>query len=254
MRPPSASAGDPCGGDRRRQQRHGVEALRGLADDLRDLLRRGPAAEQFAGPAVAAGRRHHRRGQVADAGQAGEGLELGAAADRVVGALAPDLGGGDPGRVQPVRLGRGGGERGGVLRGAGHLDAGDVAGALADQAGTVEDLAELAAQVGVGGAEHQGGRAGDRLARVRGAAEAGDRPGADPLADVFGGELSEGRDQALGQQQHRCPLADPVGDRAHRLREGAGGDREADEVEAGELDLARLAHAQRARAAPRPGR
>ena len=62
----------------------------------------------------------------------------------------------------------------------------DVAGALADQAGAVEDLAELGAQVGVGGAEHQRGRAGDRLAGVGRAAEAGDRAGAHPFADVLG--------------------------------------------------------------------
>ena len=92
----------------------------------------------------------------------------------------------DPGGVEAVRLGRGGGERGGVLGRPGHLDPGDVAGALADQAGAVEDLAELGAQVGVGGAEHQRRRAGDRLAGVGGAAEAGDRPRPHPFADVLG--------------------------------------------------------------------
>ena len=135
-------------------------------------------------------------------------------------------------------LGGRGGQGGGVLRRARHLDPGHVARALADQAGAVEDLAELAAQVGVGGAEDEGGGAGDRLAGVRGTAEAGDRPGAHPLADVFGRELAQRRDQALGQQQHRGAVADPVGDRADRLRQRARRDREADEVEAGELDLA----------------
>ncbi len=126
--------------------------------------------------------------------------------------------------------------------------------ALADQAGAVEDLAELGAQVGVGGAEDERGRAGDRLAGVGRAAEAGDRAGADPLADVLGRELAQRRDQALGQQQHRGAIADPVGDRADRLRQRAGGDREADEVEAGELDLAGLADPQRVRAGATPGR
>ena len=115
--------------------------------------------------------------------------QLGAAGDRVLDALAPDLGGGDPGGVSAVALGGRGGERGGVLGGAGDLDPGDVAGALADEPGAVEDLAQLVAQVGVGGAEHEGGGAGDGLAGVGGAAEAGDRPGADALADVLGGEL-----------------------------------------------------------------
>ena len=49
------------------------------------------------------------------------------ARDRVVDALAPDLRGGDPRRVEAVRLGRRGGERRCVLGGAGHLDADDVA-------------------------------------------------------------------------------------------------------------------------------
>ena len=86
-----------------------------------------------------------------------------------------------PGRVHAVRLRGGRGEGGGVLGDARHLDSGDVAGALADQAGLVEDLAELGAQVGVGAAEHQGGGARDGLLRVRGAAEAGDGARADAL-------------------------------------------------------------------------
>ena len=123
------------------------------------------------------------------------------------------------------------------LAAPGHLDPDDVAGALADEAGAVEDLAELVAEVGVGGAEDQGGRAGDGLAGVGRAAEAGDRPRPHPFADVLGGELALRGDQALGQQQDRGAPADPVGDRADRLRQRLGGDREADQVEAVELDL-----------------
>ena len=89
--------------------------------------------------------------------------------ERVVDALAPDLGGGDPGGVEAVALGRRGGEGGRVLGRAGDLDPDDVVGALADEAGAVEDLAELRAQVGVGAAEHESGHAGGRLAsRARG--------------------------------------------------------------------------------------
>ncbi len=51
------------------------------------------------------------------------------------------------------------------------------------------------------------------------------------------GQLAPGRDQPLGEQQHRGAAADPVGDRADRLRQRLGGDREADQVEPGELDL-----------------
>ncbi len=89
-----------------------------------------------------------------------------------------------------MRLGGGGGQGGGVLGGARHLHPDDVAGALADEAGAVEDLADLDPQLVVGRAEHQRGRARDRLAGVGGPAEAGDRPRPHPFADVFGGELA----------------------------------------------------------------
>ena len=137
-----------------------------------------------------------------------------------------------PGGVHPVRLGRGGGERGRVLGGAGDLDADDVVGPLADEAGAVEDLAELGAQVGVGAAEHQRRRAGGRLARVRGAAEAGDRAGADALGDVPVRQRAHRRDQALGQQQHRRARADAVAERADRGGQAGRRDREADQVAA----------------------
>ena len=149
--------------------------------------------------------------------------------DRVSGALAPDLGRGDPGRVQAVRLRRGGGQRRGVLRGPGHLDTGHVAGALADEAGPVEDLAELRAQIGVGGAEDQRGGAGDGLAGVGGPPRQAIARARTRSPTYSAGSWPR-RDQALGQQQHRGPIADPVGDRPHRLRQRAGRDREADQV------------------------
>src|SRR5436305_3808650 len=73
----------------------------------------------------------------------------------------------------------------------------------------------------------------------------GDRPRAHPLADVFGRELAKRRDQALGQQQHRRARTHLVGNRTDGLRQRAGGDRQADQVEAGELDFGGLAHANR---------
>ena len=111
-------------------------------------------------------------------------------------------GGGDAGGVHPVRLGRGRGERGGVLGDAGDLDADDVVGALADEAGAVEDLAELRAEVAVGRAEHEGGHPGGGLTGVRRAAQAGDRAGADALGDVAVGQRALRLDEALGEQQH----------------------------------------------------
>ena len=192
-----------------------------------------PVAEQLARLAVAAAGGEHGRGQVADPGEAGEGVELGAAGEREVDALAPDLGGRDAGGVQAVGRGRGGGERGGVLGGAGDLDADPVAGALADEAGAVEDLAELGAQVGVVGAEHERGGAGGRLAGVRGAAEAGDRAGADALGDVLGRQRAHRRDEALREQQDSGAGADPVAERADGRGQRCGRDGEADEVEPG---------------------
>jgi hypothetical protein len=144
-----------------------------------------------------------------------------------------------------VRLGGGGCERRGVLGGAGHLHPEDVPGALADQAGAVEHLAELGPQIRVGGAEHQRRRAGDCLARVGGASEAGDRAGPHPLADVLAGQLALGGHQPLAEHQDRRPLADPVGDRADRLRQRCRRYGEADQVKAGKLDLRGALHLHR---------
>ena len=162
------------------------------------------------------------------------------ARDAVVDALVPDAGGRDAGGVQAVRLGGGGGERGGVLGHAGHLDADDVVGPLADEAGAIEDLAELHAQVGVGRAEDERRHAGRRLARVRRAAEAGDRAGAHPLGDVVGRQQAHRLDQALREEQHRGARADLVGVGADRLRDRLRRHGEADQVAAGQLDVGGL--------------
>ena len=58
-----------------------------------------------------------------------------------------------------------------------------------------------------------------------------------PAPRVVGGQRAHRRHQALAQHQHRRALADPVADRADRGRQAAGGDRQADQVHAGELDL-----------------
>ena len=142
----------------------------------------------------------NRGGEVADAARpekvSGVPAHLG-----VVEALAPDLGRGDARGVHAMGHGRGGGD-GSVLGDAGHLDAGDVVGALADQAGLVEDLSELAAQVGVGAAQHERRGSGHGLPRVRGAPKAGDRARSHPLAHVLGGQGAHRRHQALAQHQH----------------------------------------------------
>ena len=210
--------------------------------------RRGAGAEQLAGAAVAAGRGHHRRGQVADPGEAGEGLQLGAAVERVLDALAPDLGDGDAGGVEAVRLGRGGGERGGVLRGAGHLDPGDVArsarrrGRRGRRPRRAGPRRSASAEPSTSAAEPEtASRAWAGPPRQAIAARA------HPFADVLGRQLALRRDQALGQQQDRGAAADPVGDRPDRLRQRLRGDRQADQVEAGELDLRGRAHVDRLR-------
>src|SRR5262249_53487061 len=138
--PPEPRSVDTGALERLGDQRHRVERLRGLADLGRDVLSGDAAAEQLAGAPVAAAPRERGRGQVADPGEPDERIRVGAEAERVLGALAPDLGGRDPGGVEPVRLGRGGGEGGGVLRRARHLDTEDVGGALTDEPGAVEDL------------------------------------------------------------------------------------------------------------------
>src|SRR3954454_9930712 len=125
------------------EQRHRIERLRRLADPSRDLIGGDPRAEELARLAVAAARREDGRGQVADAGKAGEGLDPGAGGYPEVNALAPDLRRGDAGGVEAVRRRGRRREGGGVLRRPGDLDADDVIGPLADEPGAVEALAEV---------------------------------------------------------------------------------------------------------------
>ena len=100
-------------------------------------------------------------------------------------------------------------------------------------------LAELVAQVGVAAAEHQRRRPGHRLLGVRRSAERGDRASTDPLGDVFGRQRRHRRDHPLAQQQDRGALADAIADRADGLREGGRRNRQADQVDAGQLDVRR---------------
>ena len=72
---------------------------------------------------------------------------------------------------------------------------------------------------------------------MRRSTERGDRAGANPLGDVLGGERRHRGDQALAEQEDRGALADPIADRPDRLRKGGGGNRQADQVDARELDL-----------------
>ena len=167
-------------------------------------------------------------------------------------ALAPDLGGRDPGGVHAVDLRRGPGEGRRVLRCAGDLHADHVVRALADETGLVEDAAELVAEVRIAAAEHQGRGPGDRLLGVRGTAEGGDGAGADPLGHVLGGECRHRRDQALAEQQDRGPLAEAIADRAHRVWQRRRRHGQADEVDAGQLDVRGALHRRAPRGAGRP--
>ena len=64
-----------------------------------------------------------------------------------------------------------------------------------------------------------------------------DRPRADPLVHVLAGERSQRRHQPLAEQQHRGPGADPVGERADRGRQRRRRHGQADQIEAGDLDV-----------------
>ena len=169
-------------------------------------------------------------------------------------ALAPDSGGGDPGGVQAVRLGGRGGESGGVLRDACDLDADDVLGALADQPGAVEDLAELRPQVRVGRAQDQRRLPPAASRAWAGPAEAGDRARAHALGHVLAGQRAERLHESLAQQQDRGAGADAVAERADRRRQRLRGDGEADEVAAGELDVGRALDGDRFSGSSTPGR
>ena len=131
---------------RAREQRDGLERLDGLADALGDLVRRHARGEQLAGAPVAALRREHGRDEVAGPGQAEErlrprALRLGVAPD-----LGEDVARGGARGVEALRLGRAGGQAGGVLRRARELDADRVVGLLADDARADEDAGDRAAR------------------------------------------------------------------------------------------------------------
>ena len=143
-----------------------------------------------------------------------------------------------------MALRRRGGERGGVLRRAGHLDPDDVVGALADQPGAVEHLAELGAQVGIGACRAPA-RPSRRPPPARGRGRRGRRSrGRGCARDTYSlGSAPIGCDEALGEQQHRGARADPVGERADDVRAaprtappGRRGRTPASSISAGALD------------------
>src|SRR4051812_2871737 len=140
-------AGDEAGerGDDRRgragaveragEQRDEVEGLDRLTDARGDVGGRHAFGEQLAGTAVAALRRERGPDQVAGSREPDQRLRPRALHLRVAPHLEEDVPGGGAGGVEALRLGGGGGERGGVLRRAGQLDADRVVRALADDAG-----------------------------------------------------------------------------------------------------------------------
>ena len=179
-------------------QGHGVQSLGGLADDRGDLQWRCPS-EQLVSAAVSAAGGEDRGGEVADGKPGPRRSRASPSPRRSRGTRARprpwrcprrSCHGARPRRRRRLRSWR-----------RSHLDAGDVVGALADQAGLVEDLSELAAQVGVGAAQHERRGSGHGLPRVRGAPKAGDRARSHPLAHVLGGQGAHRRHQALAQHQ-----------------------------------------------------
>ena len=131
---PVTGAPTPAPLERAGEQRHRLERLDRLADALRDLRRGHARGEQLAGAAVAALARERGRDQVAGAREPDHRLGARAETLGVAPHLGEDVPGGGARGVQPLRLGGAGGERGGVLRGAGELDADRVVGLLADDA------------------------------------------------------------------------------------------------------------------------
>ena len=109
--------------------------------------------------------------------------------------------GGGAGRVQPLRLGGAGRERGGVLGGARELDAERVVGLLADDARAREHLRERARELLVaGGGDEPGARRAPSPARARG--RRGRRRAAAPKrapSTIVGGS-PVGRHEPLGDR------------------------------------------------------
>ena len=197
-----------------------------------------PGADQLAGAPVAAALGDRGGHQVARAGQPREGLAAAAARERELVHLREDPSRGRAGEVGALHGGRGGGERRGVLGAGGQLGAGHVVGRLDRQAAGVEHLAELAAQVAVARGDDHRGADLDRLARVHGAAQAGDRARAHALGHVGARRGAERRHEALGGDQHGAAVAHARADLADRGGQAAAGHGEHDQVDAAELDLA----------------
>ena len=100
-----------------------------------------PAASSSPARRLRLSRRQRGRHEVAGAGQPDHRLGPRAEALGVAPDLGEDVPGGGAGGVQPLRLGRAGRERRGVLGGARELDADRVVGLLADDAGAGEHAA-----------------------------------------------------------------------------------------------------------------
>src|SRR5215218_3399141 len=114
-------------GERVGEQRHEVEGLDGLADLGGDLRRRDALGEQLARLPVAALRRERGADEVARAGEPDQRLGPRALLLCVAPDLEEDVAGGGARGVEALRLRRARRECGGVLGGAGQLDADRVA-------------------------------------------------------------------------------------------------------------------------------
>ena len=114
---------------------------------VRDLRGRDPRRQQLAGAPVAALARQRRRDQVAGARQPDHRLRPRAQALGVAPDLGEDVSRRRSGGIQPLRLGRPGRERRGVLGGARQLDADRVVGLLADDSRAREHLRQRSRQL-----------------------------------------------------------------------------------------------------------
>ena len=233
------------------EQRHRRERLGRL---LRSRPRPAPAgmpgADQLAGAAVAAALGDGGGHEVAGAGEARRRSRCGRRWRRASSWTSEKIRpGGGAGQVGAPQRGGRGGERGGVLGARGQLGAGHVVGGLHARGRRPR------APRPAGGAGRRSRVAStteapqlDRLARVRGAAEAGHGARAHALGHVGGRRGAERRHEALrGRRAPRC--ARPRARRCRPTAAGrlAAGHGEHHQVDAGELDLAHGLHARCAR-------
>ena len=170
--------------------------------------------------------------------------------------LGEDLARGGARGVGSADAGDGGGQRGGVLRRARELDAGDVASSSsASKPASLKHARDLRGEDRVLAADDERGAAGQRVGGVAGPADAGDGARVGALGDVGAGAACRwARRGPCRARRRRCRRRIALGVRADGGRQRGGGDGEADEVGAVEREAAGLRDAARESGRRTPGR